>query len=181
MSTTAQCYLPTACPHHRDGQRPSGLALVTIGNALRSDDGIGQAVHGALPKSLLKEICYFDLGPYTYFLVDCLRGHSSAIIIDSTIEDHPPGTLTILDLQEVVAANSPLKCEFSHGFSLIDELRVGSWRGLLPGKILFVGVEAASTDWSDQLSDALAEKLPEVASEVERLIHGVLEREPANA
>gem|GEM_PF-923328 len=178
---TSEYYAPAACRHQQGDQKPGGLAVVAIGNTLRADDGIAQAVCRALPTSVKKQACCFDLGTHTYFLIDCLRGHSAAIIIDSTSSDNPPGTITVLDLAELVASHSPLKCRFSHGISLLDELTVGLWRGLLPATVLFVGIEAASDGWGEQLSDTLAEKLPEVTAEVEKLIQGLLEGEKINA
>jgi len=176
MKPIKDLYCPKSCRHNQEPKQPGGLALVTIGNPLRADDGIGMAVCDALPPDILNETCRFDLGSFTYFLIDCMVGHKSAIVIDSTMSENPAGSVIVLDLAEVLSARSPLKLHFSHGFSLLDELRVGQWRGLLPEKLFFVGIEAASTDWSERLSGVLTGKMPELVSEVSKIIEMNLER-----
>jgi hydrogenase maturation protease len=166
--------VPTYCRHNVDSENPCGLALVSIGNNLRTDDGVAAAVCKALPKPLLDHICTFDLGPYTYFLVDCLAGHKAAIVVDATWSAKQAGAITVIDLTELIRTNSPIKLSSSHGLSLVDELRIGARRHLIPDTVIFLGIEGASTDWGESLSNELATWLPDITAQVKSLVEAIL-------
>jgi hydrogenase maturation protease len=169
------------CIHQSPKAQPGGLSLVTIGNSLRGDDGIAQAVCDNLPVGTLKSVCRFDVGSFTYFLIDALRGHLTNIVVDATSSGLAPGTITQLDLDQVIRSKSPFQLSFSHGLSLVEELKIASWKGLVSKSILFVGIEVANTEWQERLSTQLQGKLPEITKMVDELIQKQLENLTVNA
>lgn len=144
----------------------NGTALVSIGNTLRQDDGIGQAVLDNVVKEDKHQFCRFDLGGYSINLIDCLKGHNLAIVIDSTINQGNPGKVTFLDLNEAVRRRQTLQLNSCHGLSLVDELQLAQWRYDLPSKLYFFGVEADSTDWTEGLSSSLESQLPTITEQL---------------
>jgi hydrogenase maturation protease len=146
------------------------VALVTIGNTLRGDDGIAQAVCNALPDAVAESLCRFDLGSYTNLLPLCLAGHEVAIILDAVATGDTPGSVTILDLSDPTRACSAGSINATHALSLADELQLAGLTGCLPGKTLFFGIEVEDPGWGRGLSEVLRSKLPGLAGELERLI-----------
>lgn len=164
------------CPHQKIlGQ--SGLVLITIGNQLRGDDGLSRTLCDSLPQELSSAVCRFDLGNYTNFIGDCLRGHRAAIIIDATQTGSAPGTVSLIDLRDYASAGRTLEVKASHGLSLADELRIAASSQTLPEKILFFGVEIESWGWSQNLSktmEALLSLITEkLANEIELCLNEI--------
>lgn len=168
------------CMHFQSG-KPSGLALISIGNTLRSDDGIASRLCQTLPRELFAQICYFDLGTYTSHLPECFSGHSAAIIVDCTKSGMTPAAVSVINLLAVLERPSLLMAESSHGFSFFDELRFYADSGDLPSRLLFFGVEAASLNWSEELSQELLSKTDVLAEKLSLLVRTVLEELRANA
>ncbi len=161
---------PTRCQH----LEPASLCIVTIGNSLKGDDGIASALCEKLPESVLSDVCLFDLGPYTSYLSDCLKGHKAAIIIDTTCDGLSPGSVTIVDLQALLEGPK-LNINSSHGFTVADELTLAKQRGTLPNRLIFFGVEIGEVNWKEKISPALQEKLPLLVSNLAFLIQRILE------
>ena len=165
-----------SCCRHQLASKHGALVLVSVGNVLRGDDGVAQAICQELPDQVLDNVCRFDLGSYTNLLIDCLSGHDSAIIVDSTFSGAEPGTVTIIDLKPIISTRSEMLLQSCHGFSIVDELQLARWRGLLPGNMLFFGIEVANVDWGEGLSETLRRKLPDLTAELKQVIDRALER-----
>ncbi|MFA7339933.1 MAG: hydrogenase maturation protease [Candidatus Obscuribacterales bacterium] len=163
--------------NHSAAAHSGGLALVTIGNSLRGDDGIAQRVCDALEPALLARVCRFDLGTFTNLLGDCLAGHHSAVIVDATKSGTAAGNISITDLSVMASGSwaAPLKCPSSHGLSLLDELILTNGRIALPKQIILFGVEVSDVDWAAQLSPTLEKCLPSIANSLSRLVVSTLE------
>lgn len=159
----------------------SRLALITIGNSLRGDDGIAARLCDALPDSASRDVCRFDLGPYTGFLKDCLYGHQAAIIIDATQNGTAPGTVSIIDLDAILQREAIINLNSCHGFSLADELRIAKQYDALPEQIIFFGIEIDKVEWTDKLSTKLENTLPQLVQDLSHLIEKVAERLKQNA
>lgn len=153
----------------------NGTVLVSIGNALRQDDGIGQALIDNLVEEGSTDFCRFDLGTYSNYLLECLKGHDKAIVIDSTADTGNPGKVTVLNLNEVIRKRQALKLNSCHGFSLMDELQLARWQQDLPTKLLFFGVEANGCDWTEGLTSLLKERLNAITKQLQSVIASLTE------
>lgn len=162
-----------SCSHQTEGG--TGLALVSIGNSLRGDDGVAAAICQGLSKKLLANVCWFDLGTYTGHLSQCLAGHRACVIVDSTCNHAEAGTIAIMDLSAALKRSSPLQVKSCHGLSLVDELRLAEKAGNLPGRVIFFGVEADNVDFNDQLSAAIKAKLPQLIANLSLLVSTIVE------
>lgn len=174
MQPLSKLYKSPTC-HHGIKPQPEGLALITIGNSQREDDGIAEALCDALPESALKGVCRFDLGSFTGYLGDCLCAHKAAIIIDSTNNGTGSGTVSIVNLGAVLDQASPMKIQSCHGFSLADELRLAKKFKNLPKRIIFFGIENSRTSWKNKLSSDLQARLPHIVEKLSLLVSTVLE------
>jgi len=167
-------WMPQKCPHSDFGQS-KGLAMITIGDSFRGDDGVAYALCKLLPKSTLQDVCQFHLGTHTEHLATCLQNHKGAIIVDSTSNGTAPGTVTILDLGAVVALATPLNIQSCHGLLLADELRIAKKLATLPERLIFFGIEVDRVERDARLSSAVREKLPRLERNLSLLIASVLE------
>ncbi len=134
---------PSRCQHSELVQ-PAGLCIVTVGNSLRGDDGIASALCENLPATVLSDVCVFNLGTYTSYLSDCLKGHKAAIIIDSTCDGLSPGSVSIIDLHALLEGPN-LNINSSHGFSVADELKLAKQLGSLPIRLIFLAWKLAKS------------------------------------
>lgn len=164
---------PSRCQHSELVQ-PAGLCIVTVGNSLRGDDGIASALCEHLPATVLSDVCVFNLGTYSNYLSDCLKGHKAAIIIDSTCDGLSPGSVSIIDLHALLEGPN-LNINSSHGFSVADELKLAKQLGSLPNRLIFFGVEIGEVNWKETISPALKEKLPLLVSNLAFLVQRILE------
>lgn len=157
---------------HKEMAKPSGLALVTIGNSSSREDGIASRLCNMLPEAALKGVCRFNLGSYTGFLSDCLSGHKAAIIIDTTKNNTAPGTVSIMNLSAMLDRATIMNIKSSHGFFLADELRIAKQYGTLPHRLIFFGVEVDAADCTKTVSTA---NLPQMVRNLSLLVTTVLE------
>jgi len=155
--------------------------LVTIGNSLRGDDGLPKLLAEALPARIRTKICLADLGTYTGLLPDCLSGHRSAVVVDATLNGSKPGSVSIADLGQAVGQASPIMLEKSHGFSLLDELKLGGQSSNLPQRALFFGIEVCQTEWGSQISPLIQDRIPALCRRLSRLIDTLLEESISHA
>lgn len=170
---------PPRCPHSGQ-QEATGLCIITVGNSLRGDDGIAAELCDKVPQRVLEDVCRFDLGTYTSYLTDCLQGHTAAIIIDSTCDGLPPGSVTIVDLNAMLEEPN-LSIKSTHGMSVADELKLASQLGVLPSRLIFFGVEIGDVDWDENISPQLQAKLPQLVSNLSFMIARILEALKKNA
>lgn len=165
---------PVPTCRHSTLAEPTGLCIVTVGNSLRGDDGISVALCDNLPERVFDDACRFDLGPFTSYLSDCLKGHRAAVIIDSTCDGRSPGSVTIMDLNGVLDQPG-LNINSTHGLSVADELKLAKQLGTLPRRLIFFGVEIGEVNWKDKISPALEEKLPQLVLNLALLLERILE------
>lgn len=151
--------------------RPAWLALVAVGNTLRGDDGIAQALCKQLPADLFSFLSFYDLGTYTGQLPECLRGHRAAIVVDATASGQGgAGHLSIVKLREAADCKGQLELKSSHGFSLLDELSLVADREALPESITLFGVASGDSLWGEGISDELQACLPFLVKQLLALI-----------
>lgn len=162
----------TLCLHQVEKQR-SGIALITIGNPLRKDDGIASIVADGLSLDVKEELCRFDLETYSQFLMDCLVYHQVAVIIDATAEKGKAGELTILDLTAAMELKNNIDVKSCHGLSFMDELKMARNQNFLPEKVYFFGIEAENTDWGKGLSMELETKKEELTKRLEQFLKSI--------
>lgn len=162
----------TRCPHQFEKQR-SGIALITIGNPLRKDDGVASIVADGLSLDVKEELCRFDLESYSQFLMDCIVYHQVAVIMDATGEQGTAGEVTILDLTAALDRKNNVDVKSCHGLSFMDELKMARHENFLPDRVYFFGIEAENTDWGKGLSMELETKKEELTQRLEHFLKSI--------
>jgi len=158
-----------SCPHQGDQQK-SGIALVSIGNVLRADDGVACKLLDKLSQDVKDEVCRFNLESYSQFVLDCVAYHEAAVIVDAVRGGKEVGDVTIIDLKEMFERGAKLSVDSCHGFSFYDELLLIQDKSLLPDKMYFFGIEIESDNWGEGLSKALLMREDEIGLRLEHFL-----------
>jgi hydrogenase maturation protease len=130
---------------------PFKIALLGLGNLMRSDDAVGMLTLQTLAESglLPPDVRVIEGGTLGLDLLDSLRGISHLLVLDAIEIGVVPGTLLRFEGEEIdrlpVAKSVHLL-----GFSdLMGALRL---MDAAPTQVVLLGVQPASTDWGTVLT-----------------------------
>lgn len=142
--------------------------ILGVGNLLLKDEGVGIHVVRALEKETLPPgVSLLDGGTGGLHLIGWLTGYDRIILVDATLDDHPPGTVRLI--RPRFATDYPPLMS-AHEIGLRDMIEAMLLCGDLPDVHLIV-VSAADLHEVDMtLSPAVEAAVPEVI----RLIRSLL-------
>ena len=142
------------------------IALLGLGNLMRTDDAVGMLTLQTLAESglLPPDVRVIEGGTLGLDLLDSLRGISHLLALDAVDTGVPPGKLSRFEGKEI--NNLPVsKSVHLLGFSdLMGALRL---MDAAPSEVVLLGVQPASTDWGTLLS-------PEVDLALQTLMQSAL-------
>lgn len=142
------------------------MLIVGIGNAFRSDDGVGPFVADALAAKGLPALVHAGDGTG---LIDLFETHAALVLVDATRSGAAPGTLVTFD---AVAQKLPAELFHysTHRFGLAEAVETARALGSLPQSLTVHGIEGGDFGQGMRLSDpvkaaadALIEKLCEIS------------------
>lgn len=152
------------------------LAIITIGNTLRTDDGIAERICESLPENTFAQITKYDLGLFTNLLGEAIKGQDAAIIVDAVCSGKAEGTVTEINLNSVLSGSESISLRTCHGISILDELKLLQIQNeALPARFLLFGIEVQNTNWKDSISKTLEQVLPEIRAKLILSISRLLE------
>ncbi|HPD18846.1 MAG TPA: hydrogenase maturation protease [Candidatus Goldiibacteriota bacterium] len=144
----------------------SKTLILGLGNSILSDDRIGllvaEAVYGRLNSAgtdlKLAETAGMDL-------INVVKDYDNLIVIDSikTGKMEPGEVVEIMENQ-----NASSRMLSSHDVSFFEMLKMGKVLGLkMPQNVKIYGIEIKDNEtFSEELTDELKEKLPEIINEI---------------
>jgi hydrogenase maturation protease len=143
------------------------VAVVGVGNPIMGDDGIGQRVVDVLHEmDLPPDVEVTHAGTTAFLALEALSGADCGIVVDAISDgDSEPGTLHRYRLVDGSFEGQPPDV-FMHDFSFSEAIRAGSDAYDLPPEVLVLGVEPAETTVGLDLTDPVAESLPDVVEAV---------------
>jgi hydrogenase maturation protease len=138
--------------------KPPSILIAGLGNLLLSDDGVGIHAIRELADLSLEGVVIADIGTAIFHAVHYLETADRVLLIDAVKAGGAPGTLYMLDAEDV--------CEDGPAAS-IHTLGMRSLARLMPDPSLcppmtVLGVEPESLDYGEELSDPVRAALPEV-------------------
>lgn len=142
--------------------------IIGIGNAFRSDDGVGPFVAEALATKGQRAVVHAGDGAG---LMDLFEEHEAIALVDATKSDAAPGTLITLD---AVAERLPadLFHYSTHRFGLAEAVETARALGTLPRSLTVYGIEGqefgAGTDLSEPVSKAAEKLIARLVRELKR-------------
>ena len=136
--------------------------LICVGNAARSDDGVGPAVADEV-RNLRPRVPIEESSGDPYELLELFSGVEDAVVVDAVLSgEHVPGT--VLTIQAGDAQIPTTSQASSHGMGLAEAVELARVLGRLPGRVVVVGVEAATLEPGTDMTPAVAAAVPEAAT-----------------
>jgi len=147
---------------------PFKIALLGLGNLMRTDDAVGMLTLQTLAGSNLlpPEVRVIEGGTLGLDLLDSLRGISHLLVLDAVDTGIAPGTLLRFEGQQV--DDLPVS-KSVHLLGLSDLMGALRLIDAAPEKVVLLGVQPASTDWGTVLT-------PEVEPARHALLQAALEQ-----
>ncbi len=144
--------------------------LLSLGNPLRGDDGVGLAVQRWVEANGLPAgVDAIDGGTAGLDLALTLSDYRRAVIVDAADlgSRAKPGEWMRFVPEQARLALDPQALSL-HAAGLAEALALTAALGKLPEKVVIFGVQPAALDWSEGLSTAVAQAVPTVGNAVLR-------------
>ncbi|MDP1548001.1 MAG: hydrogenase maturation protease [Anaerolineales bacterium] len=162
--------------------------VVGLGNPILGDDGVGWRVAEEVRRQLISILTPALKGAGHTVDVECLSlgglglmehliGYQRAILVDSFKVDDDPGSILILKLSDL-PNYSAYHTASAHDTSLQNAIELGRTMGAdLPEDVEIVGISTRRVyDFSEELSQPVADAVPFAARIVTDLIEQVIKR-----
>jgi hydrogenase maturation protease len=154
---------------------PTRIALLGLGNLMRTDDAVGMLTLRELEECgrLPPDVRIIEGGTLGLDLLESLRGISHLLVLDAVDTGVVPGTLSRFEGEEI--DNLPVsKSVHLLGFSdLMCALRLID---AAPAEVVLLGVQPASTDWGTVLTpDVFPAQQTLMQSALEQLAQWIVE------
>ena len=132
-----------------------GVVVIGVGNPDRGDDAAGRAVAAALREAGIAGVCVTESDGDPVSIMDAWSGMALAVLVDAMVSGAPPGTVRRFDATE---DRVPTAAHFasSHGMGAVEAIELARSLARLPSRVLVYGIEGASFDPGDPLSEAVA-------------------------
>ena len=145
------------------------FSLIGLGNILMRDEGVGVHVVQALKKGyeFCDSINLLDGGTMGLDLLPYVEGMEKILFIDALDLKKEPGTITVLEDDEIPAILRPALS--FHQVGLSDLLFASKFMGMKPEKITLIGIQPEKIETGLALSETLQASL-------ERLLKTILEK-----
>jgi len=137
----------------------SNSILIALGNQLKGDDAIAIEVCKILQKNF--EVFFAFTSPDAFIGKIKKKKPKSVFFVDAAVFNGPFGKVKLLGKLKNFESSS-----HAVDLGLIKKL-------LSPINVYFLGINIRKTDYSDELSDELKKKIPEIASKVEKLVRRI--------
>ena len=146
--------------------RMKPILILGLGNPLQGDDGIGcrvaeEMVGASVTTTWSNEVEVMDGGTPGVGLLNFFEGRARVIIVDAAEMGIAPGEFRRFAPQEVTLTGA--RARFSlHRSGVADALALAHELKIKLPEIIFFGVQPASVEWRDSLSQPVQAALPRV-------------------
>jgi len=154
------------------------IVIVGIGQSLRGDDAAGLAVvqlwKDSFPLSATDPHVRIEFASCSGIdLLYMLRGAQAAILVDAVQSGVKPGTLHVIDEQDLLSFDQTIGS--SHGLGVAETLAIGRILDSqdFPARIVLIGIEAEDLTYGEGLSRAVQAALPSAARLIESHLRAV--------
>jgi len=145
--------------------------ILGIGNLLLCDEGVGihviRALESGAAGALPPHVRTLDGGTGGFHLIGEIQSHPRVILIDATLDDKPPGTITILEPRH--AADFPPLLS-AHEIGLRDMIETMTLTPPVPRMTLITISAANINEVGMTLTPAVAAAIPGVIAAIKKLL-----------
>ena len=143
---------------------PTSQAVVGVGSRVMRDDGVGfHAIEALRERSLPPGTTVSHAGTTAFLALEAMSGTDRAIVVDALAVDDEPGCVRTFRYDD--PGETPPEVTM-HDFSFSDALAVGDAAYDLPETVELVGVVPAVLEPGLELSDPVADALPDLVSHI---------------
>lgn len=149
--------------------RDRSTVVVCIGNELVADDAAGYLVYGKLA-GIEARLEY--LGVAGIDLLGLLEGETDLVVVDAVQLGAPPGTVHVLDWQELPSCGQAIS---GHGVGLRESIEIGRFLfpDRVPERVTLVGIEGRCFNrMREHMTSAVAKAIEPAAAVVRELVRG---------
>lgn len=149
------------------------VKVIGCGNLLASDDGIGIHVARSLKGyDLASEVDIIEAGCPGLDLLRLWESEDKVLIIDAVISGSKPGTVHVFNSDQVIPREiMPLS---SHSFNVVDAIELGKRIGVIPEKLVIIGIELETEKaYREELSPSVERAIPIACEQIINLIWGL--------
>ena len=151
----------------KDAHSHEKTIVIGVGNAFKSDDGVGIAVARALTRRAPPRVLVMEATGEGTALMDAWKGYESVILIDAARSGSAPGTVFRLDPHEQVIP--PRFFHYAnHVFCVAEAVEMARTLASLPPRFALYAIEGEDFSHGTQLT-------PKVRDAAERVTALVLE------
>jgi hydrogenase maturation protease len=141
---------------------PGRTVVLGLGNMLMADDGMGLAALARLREEwcVPRHVELVDGGTWGMNLLHVVEGADRVLIFDAITNGQEPGSLIRLEGDEIPRFLSQKVSP--HQVDLRDVLALAELRGLLPTRIVALGIEPARVEMSTELTPVVEARLDDL-------------------
>lgn len=140
----------------------SKVKIISVGNPLYGDDGIGKAVLEELMQSnSIPSASYYDAATDALSILDEFEFDGLNIIVDAAKMGKNPGTVAHFTSDE---ARTIIQWDHLslHGFGLAETFALAKQLDKLPSKVMVIGIEPENIGIQEGISESVLNTIPEV-------------------
>ncbi len=160
---------------------PGKTLILGLGNTLLGDEGVGVKTVGFLEgrHSLPESVELLDGGTLSFILAGPIADADNLIVIDAAQLGDTPGTVQLYESSAMDRLVMQNRHNSVHEVGLSDLLFLARLSGRLPERRALIGIQPGRIDWSDRLTESVADAIPLACALVRGLLlrWGVLARE----
>jgi hydrogenase maturation protease len=167
---------------YRSPSKSPNVIVLGIGNTLMCDDGVGIHVIHELQRgekgrpTPRENIQFLDGGTLGYLLIDRVSDADGLIIVDSANLGAAPGTVRVIDGDEVDRYLADNPSSSVHEVGLIDLLQMLTLNREAPRLRALVGVQPESMGWGTEMTPAVSASVPAASAAVTKILEGWIGR-----
>lgn len=158
---------------------PPRLKVIGVGNAWRGDDAVGLLVARRLRADQLPKVEIAECRGTVTAVREAWKDAAGVIVVDAVVAGGPPGAIYRFDAHGDGALVKLSRSPSSHGWGVAEALALGKVLQDLPPYLIIYGIEGQNFGPGQEVSQEVAEAIPEVARRIRREIEAWLGREPA--
>jgi hydrogenase maturation protease len=148
------------------------LAIITLGNELMGDDGVGPAVYEALSThSLPDHITLIDGGTGGFSVLHMIGDYETVIIVDCGDFGGNPGDIALFSPHDVISMKT---VTYSlHDVDLLKVMDIAQSIDEAPSTVHIVAIQPRKITFDSPLSSEVAAAIPDTVTLIQSLIEKI--------
>jgi len=146
------------------------LKVIGVGNAWRGDDAVGLLVVRRLKAGQPPEVLVAECRGTVTAVREAWKDAAGAIVVDAVVSGSRPGTIYRFDAHGGGVPAQLSRSPSSHGWGVAEALALGQLFQELPPYLIIYGIEGQNFGPGQEVSQEVAEAIPEAARRIRREI-----------